>query len=61
VHGFYAETEVVVELIDGRVRRALRKDAIRPAGGKKSDVAKILRTAAKYADELSELWRLARG
>ena len=61
VHGFYAETEVIVELLDGTVRLALRSDAIRPADAKKSDVTKILRTAAKWADELDELWRLAHG
>lgn len=61
VHGFYAETEVIVEVLGGSVRRAFRDDAIRPADAKKSDVTKILRTAAKYADELAELWRLARG
>lgn len=61
VHGFYAETEVIVELLNGTVRQALRDDAIRPPDAKKSDVTKILRTAARHADELAELWRLARG
>jgi len=61
VHGFYAEAEVLVELVDGTVRRALRDDAVRPADAKRPDVKKILRVAAQHAEDLAELWRMARG
>lgn len=61
VHGFYAATEVIVELLDGTVRQAQRDDAIRPPDAKRADVKKILRTALEHADELAELWRSARG
>jgi hypothetical protein len=57
VHGKYAGVEVLVELVDGEVRLALRAKPIRPANGKRSDVNHILRTAEKHADELMELWR----
>lgn len=61
VHGFYAGVEVIVELIDGKTRLSRRTKSILPRNSKRSDVNRILRTATKYADELAELWRVARG
>jgi len=62
VHGFYAETRALIELLDnGVVRLAPRKRAVLPQSAKQSDVNHILRTAEKYADELIDLWRVARG
>lgn len=61
VHGYYAEASAIVELADGTVRLAARKKAVKPRNAKQSDVNHILRTALKYADELVELWRTARG
>jgi len=62
VHGFYAGITVLVELMDDNtVRLARRRNAVRPRTAKRSDVNHILRTAEKYADELVQLWRVARG
>lgn len=62
MHGFYAETEVIVELREGHGREvalADRNDAIRPGNARRSDVKHILRTAAEHFDELVQLWREA--
>lgn len=57
VHGRYAETVVIVELLaDGSVRKANRKDAIIPADAKRSNVRKILETAAEHYDEIVAAW-----
>lgn len=57
VHGFTAETEVIVDLgINGDVGLADRSDCIRPGNAKRSDVRKILIAAAEYFDELVSLW-----
>ena len=57
VHGFTGETEVIVDIgIDGNVALADRPDCIRPGNAKRSDVSKILRSAAEYFDELVSLW-----
>lgn len=57
VHGFRGETEVIVDLgFDGNVTLADRPDCIRPGNAKRSDVSKILRSAAEYFDELVSLW-----
>jgi Domain of unknown function (DUF4160) len=62
VHGFYAESEAIVDLLeDGNVMLADRKDAVRPANAKVSDVRKILTTAAENFDELVELWESIHG
>lgn len=62
VHGFYAGTSAVIELLNNRtVRLAHRRDAVTPQPAKRSDVKHILLTAQKYADELLELWSVARG
>jgi hypothetical protein len=57
VHGFLSETEVIVDLRgDDAVMLADRADAIRPANAKRSDVKKILQSAAEHFDELADLW-----
>jgi Domain of unknown function (DUF4160) len=57
VHGYCAETAVIVELReDGDVDLADRCDAIRPGNAKKSDVRSILDEAAEHFDELVALW-----
>ena len=57
VHGFRGETEVIVDLgIDGNVKLADRPDCIRPGNAQRSDVRRILRSAAKHFDELVSLW-----
>ena len=62
VHGFSSETEVIVDLLaDGNVALADRWDAIRPANAKRSDVRKILNTAAEYFRELTALWESIHG
>jgi hypothetical protein len=61
VHGFYAGVEIIVELVDGKTRLARRKKAVIPSNAKRADVNRILRTGAMHADELFELWRVARG
>jgi hypothetical protein len=53
VHGFYAETEVVVDLLrDGSVALALRKDVVNTPNASKSDVRHVLTVAADHFDEL---------
>lgn len=62
VHGFNGETEAIVDLRrDGTVALAERKDAIRPANAKKSDVKKILTDAAQHFEELAALWEEIHG
>jgi hypothetical protein len=61
VHGFYAEAEVLVELVNGTIRLAQRPRPVRPPKAKRSDVNHILRTAAKHTAELMELWRIING
>ena len=57
VHGFIGETEVIVDVgLDGRVALADRPDCIRPGNAKRSDVRKVLGSAAKCFDELVSLW-----
>jgi len=57
VHGFVERTEVIVDpTFSGDVTLADRPDCIRPGNAKRSDVRKILRTAAKYFEELVSLW-----
>jgi hypothetical protein len=61
VHGFYAETEVIVELRETArdVALADRSDAVRPGNTSRSDVKHILNVAADHLDALIELWREA--
>jgi hypothetical protein len=62
VHGEYAETRVIVDLLpDGTVGRSSRWDAIRPAGARRGDVRRIVEVAAAHAAELKQLWEKAHG
>ena len=61
VHGSYAETEVVIDLIDGKASISGRDKSVLPRNAKLSDVNRIVRAAGKYTDELMDLWRAARG
>ena len=57
VHGFIGRTEVIVDLgFSGNVGLAYRADCIRPVNAKRSEVRKILRTAAEHFEELVSLW-----
>lgn len=57
VHGFLAETPLIIDLrFDGNVGLADRRDAVRPATAKRSDIRKILNRAAQHFDELVVLW-----
>jgi hypothetical protein len=57
VHGFYAEVEVIVDLMaDGNVALASRSDAVRPGNGSRADIRYVLTKAAEYFDELVALW-----
>jgi len=60
-HGSYAGIKVIVELVDGKVRLARRKGRIKPKNAKRADVRYVVKTAAKYAEELLMLWKVARG
>jgi hypothetical protein len=57
VHGKYAGVELVIELAveERKAYIADRRRNPMPLNAKKSDVAYILRTAAKYFDELVKL------
>ena len=62
MHGFYAETEAVVEFREtpGReVALANRNDAVRPGNSPRSDVKHILQVATKHFEELVQLWEEA--
>lgn len=62
VHGRYAKTEVVIDLLpDGTVRRSRRRDSVVPGNAKRSDVRRILGVAAAHAVELKELWEKTHG
>ena len=62
VHGFTGEMEAVVDLhADGNVALADREDAVRPANAKRSDVRKILNSAATHFEELVALWESIHG
>ncbi len=62
VHGSYAETVVVVELLaDGSVAESDRRDAVQPANAKRTDVRRILKIAEAHAAELMKLWEKAHG
>lgn len=62
VHGMTAGAVVIVDLLpDGEVTLSSRKDAIDPANAKRSDVAKVLKTAGRHVDELIALWEKTHG
>jgi hypothetical protein len=59
VHGFYAETEVIVELRENpgkEARLARRTDAVRPGNASRSEVKHMVLVAAAHFNELVELW-----
>jgi hypothetical protein len=57
VHGFADETEAIVDLLaSGDVALTKRGDAIRPLNAKRSDVKKILVSAAENFEALVALW-----
>jgi hypothetical protein len=60
-HAYYAGSVMIVELSGGKVRLARRKDRVKPRNTKRSDIRHVLETARKHADELMNLWRVARG
>jgi hypothetical protein len=62
VHGFYAEVEVIVNLLaDGNVSLARRTDAVRPGNGSRADVRHVLTVAARHFDELVLVWEKHHG
>ncbi len=62
VHGKYAETEVLIDLLpDGTVVKSERGDAVRPINAKRSQIRRILRVAAENAAELHEIWEKMHG
>jgi len=62
VHGAYAETVVIIDLLpNGIVRKADRWNAITPRNAKSSDVKKILDVAAENAEALWKLWETMHG
>lgn len=53
---------MIVDLLpDGNVALADRKDAIRPRAAKRSDIKKVLSSAASHFDELNALWEEIHG
>jgi hypothetical protein len=62
VHGSYAETTVIVDLLaDGTVAQSGRRDAVKPPNAKRSDVRRILNVAGDHAAELVQLWEKTHG
>jgi hypothetical protein len=56
-HGLYAGIEVVIALrTDRTVTLAGRDDAVQPRNAKRSDVRKVLETAAEHFDALVAAW-----
>jgi len=60
-HGFYAETEVIVDLLPEGARLSSRRDAVKPKNAKTSDVRKIVQAAQANYLELNRLWELTHG
>jgi hypothetical protein len=57
VHARYGATIAILEIeADGALRLSARNGAIMPPNAKRSDVRKILDTAAKHVNVLIELW-----
>lgn len=57
VHGSVGKTRVIVNLLkNGTVDLAERGDSVRPGNAKKSDVKKVLKSAAENFTELVKLW-----
>lgn len=62
VHAFVSETAVIVDLRqDGGIALASRKDAVQPTNTKRSDVRKVLNSAALHFEELVALWEEVHG
>jgi hypothetical protein len=62
VHGSYAETVVIVDLLpDGSTRESARWNAIQPANAKRGDIKHILNVAEAHALELKAVWEKAHG
>lgn len=62
VHGFVAEISVVVDLLaNGKIAKSGRREAVRPANGKRNEIRRILDAAAAHAVELNELWEAMHG
>ncbi|MGA8540311.1 MAG: DUF4160 domain-containing protein [Terriglobales bacterium] len=62
VHAFVSETAVIVDLRqDVGIALASRKDAVQPTNTKRSDVRKVLNSAALHFEELVALWEEVHG
>lgn len=62
VHGFYADMEVVVDLLsDGVVALSKRRNAITPANSSRADIHYVLELAAAHHRELLQLWKETHG
>ncbi|HEY5330452.1 MAG TPA: DUF4160 domain-containing protein [Acidobacteriaceae bacterium] len=61
VHGFYAEVEVLIDLLiaERAVRLSDRDNNPWPQNAKRSDVNHVRRVARKHFDELVTLWEAA--
>ena len=57
VHGFYAEVQVIVELLSDAVTISKREDSVIPGNGSRSDVRHVLEVAAKHYLDLQALWK----
>jgi hypothetical protein len=61
-HGFYAEVEVVVDLLaEGSVALSKRRNPITPANSSRADVSYVLELAATHHEELMQLWKETHG
>ncbi len=62
VHGFYGESEVLIDLLleERAIRLSRRKDNVRPKGAKRSDVTHVRRVARRNFDALVAVWEAAR-
>jgi hypothetical protein len=61
VHGKVNGVVVIIEFRNGRAVVAHRRNPIRPANAKRSDVKKILQAAADNAELLIALWESTHG
>ena len=63
VHGFYADVEVVLDLliVENAVSLSKRRKSIRPTNGSRADVNYILQLAADHYEELVRLWEETHG
>ncbi len=62
VHGYYAETAVVIDLLtDATIRQSERTDAVEPKNAKRSDVKRILGVASEHTQALWDIWEKMHG